>query len=97
MKRLIIIETAVELFQFARRERQKGDDTPSLPLEAKVVFTKGYKEACLSEAPGFELDNHITVEQIIVQAFSLCDLIADCTKPKVTRETVVSTLLGNPR
>jgi hypothetical protein len=66
MRTVIIIESAEELIKFARRVRMAdNDDTPSLPLEAQIVFDNDYNTVLLQNCKGFQLSDTVRVPGII--------------------------------
>lgn len=69
MKKIILIESAEELFNFACPYRQEGDNTPDLPSSAALAFESGTDIVRLEQAPGFQLSPDITASQVLTEAF----------------------------
>jgi hypothetical protein len=65
MKTKIILETAKELISAFNRTRPKGDESPMLPENAKIIFENNCSDVHL-EASGFELDLSVMASDVII-------------------------------
>jgi hypothetical protein len=64
LKKIILIETAKELIDFANPKRQEGDKMPYLGSDAKLVFKNNMGYIELQGAENIELSSKISFDDI---------------------------------